>query len=76
MKNAKYIKDHVFFFGKAISKATEQKFGINRSLIVKAALGDEQSWLSWGFHVKCICKYILFYGLTFRYLIAFAIRDR
>ena len=43
MKNAKYIKDHVSSYGKAISKATEKKFGINRSLIVKAALGDEQS---------------------------------
>ncbi|MBW4504953.1 MAG: hypothetical protein KME64_00305 [Scytonematopsis contorta HA4267-MV1] len=40
---AKYVRDHVSSYGKNISKATEKKFGITKSLIVKAAMGDEKS---------------------------------
>jgi hypothetical protein len=43
MVKAKYIKDHVTGYGKNISRATNQKFGISNKLIVQAALGDEKS---------------------------------
>ncbi|MHC5916112.1 MAG: hypothetical protein ACYTXE_35110 [Nostoc sp.] len=43
MVKAKYIKDHVSGYGKQISRATNQKFGISNQLIVKAAMGDEKS---------------------------------
>lgn len=39
----KYVKDHVSTYGKDIAKATQKKFGITKSLIVKAAMGDEKS---------------------------------
>lgn len=43
MVKAKYIKDHVTGYGKNISRATNEKFGISNKLIVQAALGDEKS---------------------------------
>ncbi|MBD0263126.1 MAG: hypothetical protein ICV78_10485 [Tolypothrix sp. Co-bin9] len=43
MVKAKYIKDHVTGYGKDVSRATNQKFGISNKLIVRAALGDEKS---------------------------------
>lgn len=43
MLKAKYIKDHVTGYGKNISRATNEKFGISNKLIVQAALGDEKS---------------------------------
>jgi hypothetical protein len=39
----KYVKDYVSTYGKDIAKATQKKFGITKSLIVKAAMGDEES---------------------------------
>lgn len=43
MVKAKYIKDHVTGYGKNISRATRDKFGISNQLIVQAALGDEKA---------------------------------
>lgn len=43
MVKAKYIKDHVTGYGKNVSRATRDKFGISNQLIVRAALGDEKS---------------------------------
>ncbi len=40
---AKHIKDHVSTYGKDISKATNQKFGISKSLIVRAVMGDDKA---------------------------------
>lgn len=40
---AKYLKDHVTGYGKNVSRATKDKFGISNQLIVRAALGDEKS---------------------------------
>lgn len=40
---AKYIRDRVSGYGKDISKATDKQFGINKSLIVKAVMGDEKA---------------------------------
>lgn len=40
---AKYIKDHVSTYGKDISKATEKHYGISRSLIIKAVMGDDKA---------------------------------
>jgi hypothetical protein len=43
MVKAKYIKDHVTGYGKNISRATKDKFGISNQLIVQAALGNEKA---------------------------------
>ncbi|KAB8318220.1 hypothetical protein SD81_017220 [Tolypothrix campylonemoides VB511288] len=40
---AKYVKNHVSTYGKQIVKATNQKFGINNALIVRAINGDEKA---------------------------------
>lgn len=41
--NFKYVRDHVSGYGKDIKKATNQKFEINTSLILRAAKGDEKA---------------------------------
>jgi hypothetical protein len=43
MKNKAKVRDHVSGYGKQITKATNQKFGINNSLIIKAVNGDEKA---------------------------------
>lgn len=43
MKSAKYVKDHVTGYGKNLSRATKDKFGVSNQLIVKAAMGDEKA---------------------------------
>lgn len=43
MKNAKLIRDNVSGFGKDIVRATDKKFGISKSLIVKAVMGEEKA---------------------------------
>jgi hypothetical protein len=40
---AKYIRDHVSTYGKNVKQATDQKFGINNALIVRAVNGDEDA---------------------------------
>jgi len=40
---SKYVKDHVSTYGKDISRATNKKFGINPSLIIRAVNGDEKA---------------------------------
>lgn len=40
---AKYIRDQVSTYGKDVSKATQKHFGISKSLIVKAVMGDEKA---------------------------------
>lgn len=39
----RYIKDHISTHGKDIKRATNEKFGVNNSLIIKAAMGDEKA---------------------------------
>ncbi len=43
MKNAKYVRDHVSGYGKGIRNATNKKFGINNSLIIRAVNGDDEA---------------------------------
>ncbi|PAX58343.1 hypothetical protein [Brunnivagina elsteri] len=43
MKKSQYIRDHVSGYGKQITKATNKKFGINNSLIIRAVNGDEKA---------------------------------
>ncbi len=43
MKNKAKVRDHVSGYGKQITKATNQKFGINNPLIIKAVNGDEKA---------------------------------
>jgi hypothetical protein len=43
MKKKNYIRDHVSSYGKDIRNATNEKFGINNALIVKAVNGDENA---------------------------------
>jgi hypothetical protein len=43
MKASKYVRDHVSGYGKQTVKATNQKFGINNTLIVRAVNGDEKA---------------------------------
>ena len=43
MKNAKLVRDNVSGYGKQIVKATDRKFGVSKSLIVKAIMGDEKA---------------------------------
>lgn len=43
MKASKYVRDHVSTYGKNIKKATDAKFGINNSLIMRAVNGDEKA---------------------------------
>ena len=45
---AKLIRDHVSTYGKDVSKAVDKKFGISRSLIVKAAMGDDKALIAIG----------------------------
>lgn len=40
---AKLIRDRVSTYGKDLSRATDKQFGINKSLIVRAVMGDEQA---------------------------------
>jgi hypothetical protein len=40
---AKYIKDHISTHGKDLKKATNEKFGINNALIIRAVNGDEKA---------------------------------
>ncbi|KAB8317136.1 hypothetical protein SD81_023140 [Tolypothrix campylonemoides VB511288] len=41
--NGKYVRDRLSGYGKALDKATQKHFGISKTLIVKAALGDEKA---------------------------------
>lgn len=43
MKNAKYVRDNVSGYGKDIKRATNKKFGINNSLIIRAVNGDDEA---------------------------------
>jgi len=40
---SKHIRDHVSTYGESIKKATANKFGINKSLIIRAVNGDEKA---------------------------------
>jgi hypothetical protein len=41
--NAKYVRDRVTGYAKNVSRATEENYGINRILIVRAVMGDENA---------------------------------
>lgn len=43
MKASKHVRDHVSTYGKNIRQATDAKFGINNSLIMRAVNGDEKA---------------------------------
>jgi hypothetical protein len=43
MKASRYVKDHVSGYGKGIRNATNKKFGINNSLIIRAVNGDDEA---------------------------------
>jgi hypothetical protein len=43
MKASRYVKDHVSGYGKEIKNATNKKFGINNSLIIRAVNGDDKA---------------------------------
>ncbi|NJL77693.1 MAG: hypothetical protein HC836_10345 [Richelia sp. RM2_1_2] len=43
MKASRYVKDHVSGYGKQIKNATNKKFGINNSLIIRAVNGDNKA---------------------------------
>jgi hypothetical protein len=43
MKASRYVKDHVSVYGKGIRNATNKKFGINNSLIIRAVNGDDKA---------------------------------
>lgn len=43
MKKSKYVRDHVSTYAKSIKKATNDKFGINNSLIMRAVNNDEKA---------------------------------
>lgn len=43
MKKKAKVRDHVSGYGKQITKATNKKFGINNSLIIRAVNGDERA---------------------------------
>ncbi|MBF2067249.1 MAG: hypothetical protein IGS39_22960 [Calothrix sp. C42_A2020_038] len=43
MKASKYVRDHVSGYGQDIKKATNAKFGVSNSLIVRAVNGDEKA---------------------------------
>ncbi|MBF2016810.1 MAG: hypothetical protein IGS23_16740 [Rivularia sp. T60_A2020_040] len=43
MKASRYVKDHVSGYGKQIKNATNKKFGINNSLIIRAVNGDDKA---------------------------------
>ncbi|OKH31737.1 hypothetical protein NIES2101_41285 [Calothrix sp. HK-06] len=43
MKASKYVRDHVSSYGKNVRQATDAKFGIKNSLIMRAVNGDEKA---------------------------------
>lgn len=43
MKDSKYVRDHISKHGKDIRRATNEKFGITNSLLIRAANGDEKA---------------------------------
>jgi hypothetical protein len=43
MKASKYVRDHISSYGKNVRQATDAKFGINNSLIMRAVNGDERA---------------------------------
>jgi hypothetical protein len=40
---AKYVRDHVSSYGNQVKKATNEKFGINNALIIRAVNGNEKA---------------------------------